>query len=98
LPIAAAGLAAVVLYKLLGPGFAAGPGLGGLAEHFAHEWVLLANLLCLLVGFALISQHFEHSGVPLLLPRYLPDDWTGGLCCSRSCSCSRAFSTTSRPQ
>jgi hypothetical protein len=35
----------------------------------AHEWVLLVNLLCLLVGFALLARHFEDSGVPEVLPR-----------------------------
>jgi len=79
LPIALLGLAAIVIYKLLGPGFAAGPGIGGLAAHFAHEWVTLANLLCLLLGFAIIARYFEDSRVPLLLPKYLPDDWTGAL-------------------
>ena len=77
--IALLGLATLVLYKLFGPGFGAGPGLGGLLSHFAHEWSTLANLLCLLLGFALLARHFEESRVPLLLPRYLPDNWTGCL-------------------
>jgi Na+/H+ antiporter NhaD/arsenite permease-like protein len=42
-----------------------------------HEWVILTNLLCLLVGFALLSNHFEKSRVPDVLPRFLPDDWKG---------------------
>ena len=33
----------------------------------------------LLVGFALLARHFEDSEVPAYLPRFLPDDWTGGL-------------------
>jgi Na+/H+ antiporter NhaD/arsenite permease-like protein len=32
----------------------------------------------LLVGFALLSNHFEKSEVPAILPKYLPDDWKGG--------------------
>jgi Na+/H+ antiporter NhaD/arsenite permease-like protein len=52
--------------------------MAGLAGHFAHEWVILANLLGLLLGFALLSDHFERSQVPLELPRILPDDWKGG--------------------
>ena len=44
----------------------------------AHEWVILANLLGLLLGFALLSKHFEDSNVPDVLPRFLPDDWKGG--------------------
>jgi Na+/H+ antiporter NhaD/arsenite permease-like protein len=72
------GLATITLYKLLFTGFKAGEGLAGLAGHFAHEWVVLANLFCLLMGFALLSRHFEKSHVPAILPRYLPDDWKGG--------------------
>ncbi len=79
LPIAAAGLAAIVAFKWLSVGFAAGPGFGGLAAHFAHEWVILVNLLLLLVGFARLAAHFEESGLPRALPKVLPDDWTGAL-------------------
>ena len=43
-----------------------------------HEWVILTNLLGLLLGFALLSNHFEKSRVPAVLPRFLPDDWKGG--------------------
>jgi Na+/H+ antiporter NhaD/arsenite permease-like protein len=77
LPIAAVGLLAVIAFKWLGPGFAAGPGLAGLAAHFAHESVILVNLFLLLVGFALLAAHFEESGLPKALPNYLPHDWTG---------------------
>jgi Na+/H+ antiporter NhaD/arsenite permease-like protein len=76
--VALIGLAAIVIYKLGFTGFKTGPGLGGLAVHLAHEWVILANLLGLLLGFALLSNHFEESRVPAVLPRYLPDDWKGG--------------------
>jgi Na+/H+ antiporter NhaD/arsenite permease-like protein len=77
LQVALTGLAVITLYKLIFTGFKTGPGLLGLAGHFAHEWVILANLLGLLVGFALLSRHFEESHVPLELPRILPDDWKG---------------------
>jgi Na+/H+ antiporter NhaD/arsenite permease-like protein len=79
LPVALIGLAAITLYKLGFTGFKTGPGLSGLALHLAHEWVILANLLGLLLGFALLSDHFEKSHVPVELPRLLPDDWKGGL-------------------
>ena len=77
LQIALTGLAAIALYKLAFTGFKSGPGLAGLATHLHHEWVILTNLLCLLVGFALLSNHFEKSHVPQVLPRFLPDDWKG---------------------
>ncbi|MFL6595404.1 MAG: citrate transporter [Chthoniobacterales bacterium] len=73
------GLAAIVLYKLAFTGFKPGLGFGGLLAHLGHEWVILANLLCLLVGFALLSDHFETSHLPALLPKFLPHDWKGGL-------------------
>jgi Na+/H+ antiporter NhaD/arsenite permease-like protein len=76
--VAITGLAAITLYKLAFTGFAQGPGLGGLAGLLAHEWVTLANLFLLLMGFALLSRHFEDSNVPIELPRILPDDWKGG--------------------
>jgi Na+/H+ antiporter NhaD/arsenite permease-like protein len=76
--VALIGLATILIYKLGFTGFKTGPGLGGLTLHLAHEWVILANLLGLLLGFALLSNHFEESRVPAVLPRYLPDDWKGG--------------------
>jgi len=78
LQVALAGLAVITLYKLGFTGFKTGPGLGGLARHLAHEWIILTNLLGLLLGFALLSNHFERSKVPEVLPHFLPDDWKGG--------------------
>jgi Na+/H+ antiporter NhaD/arsenite permease-like protein len=75
--VATTGLAVITLYKLFVTGFAAGPGLGGLGHHLSHEWVVIANLLCLLLGFVILARHFEKSHVPVILPKYLPDDWTG---------------------
>jgi Na+/H+ antiporter NhaD/arsenite permease-like protein len=77
LQVALIGLSAIVLYKLFFTGFKTGPGLGGLGVHMIHEWVVLTNLLGLLLGFALLSRHFEESHVPAALPRFLPDDWKG---------------------
>ena len=76
--VALTGLAAIVVYKLGFTGFKAGPGLGGLVVHMQHEWVVLANLFLLLMGFALLSRHFEKSQVPDVMPAILPDDWKGG--------------------
>lgn len=78
LKVAGAGLSAILVYKLAVTGFNAGPGVAGLVAHLGHEWVILANLLGLLVGFALLAQHFHDSRVPDVLPGFLPDDWKGG--------------------
>ena len=78
LEVAATGLAAIIAYKLALTGFHGVPGLSGLLRHLGHEWVVLANLFCLLMGFALLSRHFEQSRVPDRLPDLLPDDWRGG--------------------
>ena len=77
LQVALTGLAVITLYKLGFTGFKTGDGVAGLLGHLAHEWVILTNLLGLLVGFALLSNHFEKSHVPQVLPKYLPDDWKG---------------------
>jgi Na+/H+ antiporter NhaD/arsenite permease-like protein len=76
--VALGGMLVITLYKLGVAGFSEGPGIGGLLAHFLHEWVTLANLLGLLIGFALLSDHFEKSQVPDVLPKFLPDDWKGG--------------------
>jgi len=77
LRVALVGLGTIVIYKLGFTGFKTGPGVAGLVSHLGHEWVVLTNLLCLLVGFALLSRHFEKSHVPVVLPRFLPHDWKG---------------------
>ncbi|MDD5306876.1 MAG: SLC13 family permease [Deltaproteobacteria bacterium] len=85
--VAIGGMAVVLAYKLiLDPGF-------HLAEHFlgarpvldqiVHkelregEWPIVVNLLGLLLGFAILARIFEESGVPDVMPRWLPDDWKG---------------------
>jgi len=42
------------------------------------EWSTILNLLGLLLGFALLAKIFEESGVPDIIPKYLPNDWKGG--------------------
>ncbi len=76
--VALTGLASITIYKLIFTGFKTGSGLAGLAGHFEHEWVILTNLFALLMGFAILARHFEKSRVPVILPKYLPDDWKGG--------------------
>jgi Na+/H+ antiporter NhaD/arsenite permease-like protein len=77
LQVALTGLTVISAYKILFTGFRTGAGVGGFLGHLGHEWVIVANLFCLLVGFALLADHFERSEVPQVLPRYLPDDWKG---------------------
>ena len=70
LAVAVTGLTSVILFGLV-------TGHLDLVAHMRHEWVTLANLFGLLVGFALLADHFERSNVPELLPKYLPDGWWG---------------------
>jgi Na+/H+ antiporter NhaD/arsenite permease-like protein len=78
LEVAATGLAAITIYKLVVTGFHGVAGLPGLFAHLGEEWSVLANLFMLLLGFALLSRHFEESHLPKRLPDLLPDDWRGG--------------------
>ncbi|MBE0678188.1 MAG: citrate transporter [Bacteroidales bacterium] len=85
--VAVIGVTVLLTFKLLfDPGF-------NLLEHFfgttpmmeqimdkelrQGEWGIILNLLGLLLGFAVLSKIFEESGVPDILPRYLPNDWKG---------------------
>ena len=85
--VAVIGLTVLLTFKLaFDPGF-------HLMEHFfgqtpfgeqimdkglrQGEWGIILNLLGLLLGFAILSKIFEESGVPDVLPRFLPDDWKG---------------------
>jgi Na+/H+ antiporter NhaD/arsenite permease-like protein len=79
LQVALTGLVTIAIYKLIFTGFRFGTGVTGLALQLHHEWVILANLFLLLMGFALLSRHFEKSRVPDAMPSYLPDDWKGGV-------------------
>ncbi len=78
LQVALTGLAAITLYKLGFSDFHGLTGFAGLGTHLTHEWVTITNLLGLLLGFAILARYFEDSGIPHILPRYLPDDWKGG--------------------
>jgi Na+/H+ antiporter NhaD/arsenite permease-like protein len=78
LKVALTGLAVITLYKLGFADFSGTPGLSGLLKLIGHEWVTVANLLGLLLGFALLADHFEKTEIPAILPKYLPDDWKGG--------------------
>jgi Na+/H+ antiporter NhaD/arsenite permease-like protein len=77
--VALAGLAAVLIFK-----FAFDPQFN-LINHIVGtaakegEWRILLNLFGLLFGFAILAKIFEESNVPEALPKFLPDDWKGGL-------------------
>ena len=77
--VALSGLFAVIIFKLIFD-----PGMN-FTEHFlgggGHEgeWRILLNLMGLLFGFGILAKHFEESRVPDVLPKFLPDDWKGGL-------------------
>ena len=76
--VALGGLAAILVFKLtFDAGFDAVEHVVGSSEH-EGEWRILLNLLGLLLGFSILAKHFEQSRIPLVLPRYLPDDWKGG--------------------
>ena len=79
LPVALTGLSVIAIYKVAFTGFKYGVGLTGFGLHMQHEWVTLANLFLLLMGFALLSRHFEESRIPDEMPALLPDDWKGGV-------------------
>ena len=76
--VALTGLVTISLYKIVFTGFKTGLGVAGWFGHLGHEWVTVANLFCLLTGFALLARHFEKSHVPVILPKFLPEDWKGG--------------------
>ncbi len=77
LKIALTGLAIVSLYKIGFSSFKTGFGIEGFIDHLIHEWVIITNLLLLLVGFALLSNHFEKSNVTEILSSILPKGWQG---------------------
>jgi Na+/H+ antiporter NhaD/arsenite permease-like protein len=77
LKVALTGLVLITVYKTLTSDFSIIHHIIGTPEHHG-EWNILLNLFGLLVGFAILADHFEKSGIPEKLPHYLPDDWKGG--------------------
>jgi Na+/H+ antiporter NhaD/arsenite permease-like protein len=77
--VAVTGLTVILLWKFLVVGFRHGAGLEGFTLHVEEEWVVIANLFLLLLGFSVLSRHFELSNAPEELPALLPDNWLGGL-------------------
>jgi Na+/H+ antiporter NhaD/arsenite permease-like protein len=79
LVVSLVGLGLILLYEAFVTQFPTGAGLPALVMHARHEWVTISNLLLLLIGFEMLSNHFERSNLPDHLPNVLPDSWTGGL-------------------
>jgi Na+/H+ antiporter NhaD/arsenite permease-like protein len=77
--VALAGLVAVLLFKF------AFDSHFNFVDHIVGtearegEWGILLNLLGLLFGFAILAKIFKESNIPEILPKFLPDDWKGGL-------------------
>lgn len=77
--VALTGLCTILVFKyLIVSDFSIIHHIAGFQEE-EGEWRTLLNLAGLLLGFAVLSRHFELSGVPDKLPQYLPNDWKGGL-------------------
>jgi Na+/H+ antiporter NhaD/arsenite permease-like protein len=77
--VALIGLSGVLIFKyIFDPEFNFFHHITG-HDSFEGEWRILLNLMGLLLGFAILAKHFEESRVPEILPKYLPDDWKGGL-------------------
>jgi Na+/H+ antiporter NhaD/arsenite permease-like protein len=70
LAVALTGLGSILAFSLIWGGL-------DLWAHLAHEWVTLANLFGLLMGFTILADCFHRSQVPELLPKYLPDGYWG---------------------
>ena len=77
--VATGGLVAVALLQIASAPPPIGTAAYEMVEHFIGEWVILANLLLLLLGFAALSSQFERSNLPETIPSLLPDGWAGGL-------------------
>lgn len=78
LAVSVVGLVAILAYEALLTHFPTGSGAGALLLHAQHQWVTITNLFLLLIGFEILSNHFEASNLPDHLPNHLPDNWTGG--------------------
>lgn len=71
--IAVAGLTAMIIGKLVTGGAEPHPFL-----HLAHEWRILINLFGLMLGFSLLADYFEQSGLPDRIGSWLPRGWLSG--------------------
>jgi Na+/H+ antiporter NhaD/arsenite permease-like protein len=77
LAAALAGLTATVVLKLYSLGLLAGA--VWLSTMVRHDWTTWTNVVLVLLGFAVLANHFERSGLAEVLPDLLPQNWTGGI-------------------
>jgi len=77
--VALTGLVAILIFKFIfDPSFNLVHHVVGSAGE-EGEWRILVNLMGLLFGFAILARIFEESNIPEILPKFLPNDWKGGL-------------------
>ena len=85
--VAVIGVTILIVFKLIfDPGFHMIEHLFGnvsFGQQLIHrslrqgEWGIILNLAGLLLGFAILAKIFEESGIPEILPNFLPNDWKG---------------------
>lgn len=77
--VALFGLSLILAVKFIGDSnFSFAHHFMGDASH-EGEWKIILNLVGLLFGFGILAKLFEESNIPSILPKYLPNDWKGGL-------------------
>jgi hypothetical protein len=79
LAVAVAGLILTILVRVLSAPAGIGAEAHEVTTDLASEWVMFANLLLLLLGFAVLANQFEQSNLPEAIPSRLPDGWLGAI-------------------
>jgi Na+/H+ antiporter NhaD/arsenite permease-like protein len=79
LTVAFAGLILTILLRVVSAPSGINAEAYEIVIHLASEWVTLANLFLLLLGFAVLSNQFEQSNLPEVIPLVLPDGLLGGV-------------------
>jgi Na+/H+ antiporter NhaD/arsenite permease-like protein len=77
--VAAPGFLLTALVRVIGDPAGIDAGAHEIVTHLASEWVTFANLLLLLLGFAVLANQFEQSNLPEAIPSRLPGGWLGGI-------------------
>jgi Na+/H+ antiporter NhaD/arsenite permease-like protein len=79
LTVALAGFVVMAFVRVVGVPGGINAGAYEIIVHLANEWVPLANLFLVLLGFAVLANQFERSNLPEAIPSRLPDGWLGGV-------------------